>query len=259
MEIVSIVGSVREKGNSTLASRYIAEELDAELEIVRLTDLDIEPCKACYACLYGDECKIDDDVELIYDKIIEGDKILISSPVYVLDATGSVKAFLDRQLMAINYLEEFSDKEAAVITSHGFEDMKGWGSSTHLVLARVLNLDVLANVEINAAVPGEILTDEENLDKLDQIVESFKTGERVSYDGQCPICLNSSFRVEDEIRCQVCGSKFDEDLNVIEEGERLQANWMDEHFEKLENLKEEYVERVSEIKKSVGEILGENT
>lgn len=255
MKILSIVATVRKNGNSTLASQYIAKELGAELEIVRLTELDIKPCKACYACLFGEECKIDDDVIPIYEKIKESDKILISSPVYVFDATGSLKALLDRQLMAINYMDEFSSKEAAVITPHGFEDMRGWASSTHLILARVLNLNVLANAEINAALPGEIITKEENLKKLDQVVECFRSGERTVFDGQCPVCLNNVFRVESELNCTVCGSRLDKNLNLLEEGERLKTGWSEEHFKKLEELKEEYMERAGEIRAKVDEIL----
>lgn len=255
MKILSIVGTARKNGNSTLASQYIAKKLNAELEIVRLTDLDIKPCKACYACLYGEECKIDDDVIPIYDKIKESEKILISSPVYVLDATGSLKALLDRQLMAINYMEEISGKEAAIITSHGFENMRGWASSTHLILAKVLYFRVLANVEIPAALPGEILTKDGNLKKLDQVVESFKSGEKTVFDSQCPICLNSLFRVENEVYCPICGSKLDKNLNVIEEGERFKAGWSEEHFRKLEKLKEKYIEKASEIQAKVKKML----
>lgn len=255
MKLLSIVGTVRKKGNSTLASEYIAKKLDAELEIIRLTDLDIKPCKACYACLYGEECKIDDDVIHVYDKISESDKILISSPVYILDATGSLKALMDRQLMAINYIEELSGKDAAVITPHGFGNMRGWASSTHLVLAKVLYLQVLANVEVHAALPGEILTKDENLEKLDRIVESFESGERTVFNNQCPVCLNHIFRVEEEVYCPICGSKLDENLNVVEEGERFKAGWSEDHFKELEKLKEKYIEKASEIQAKVKDVL----
>lgn len=259
MKIVALVGSIRKNGNSTLAVKYIAQKLDADLEILRLTDLEIKPCKACYACLFGDKCKIDDDVYQIYEKIEESDKILISSPVYVFDATGPLKTFLDRQLMTIEYFEEFSEKDAAVITPHGFENMKGWAASTHLALARVMGLRVLANVEVNAALPGEVLSVNENREKLDRIVRALEEGEVVKFDGQCPICLNTSFRVSDGIDCAVCGSKFDQDLNLIEKGERLQENWFEEHFGELKELKEEYVNRVDELNEAVDKVLDDST
>lgn len=255
MKLVALIGSFRENGNSTLAAKYVAQELGADLDILRLTDMEIEPCKACYACLFSEECKIDDDVYAIYDKIKEGDKILISSPVYVLGATGPLKTLLDRQLMVIDHLEEFSGKDAAVITSHGFEDMKGWAASTNLALARVLGLNVLANVEVNAALPGEILAEDENRAKLDKIVKAMKEGETVKFENQCPICLNTTFRMKDEITCPVCGSKFDQDLNFIEKGERLQEDWFETHFEELKQLKKDYSDRITKLNETVKEIL----
>ncbi len=258
MKIVALIGSFRKNGNSTLAAKYIAQELDADLEILRLTDYKIKPCKACYACLLGDKCKIDDDVYHIYEKIKESDKILISSPVYVFDATGPLKTLLDRQLMAIDYFEEFSEKDAAVITSHGFENMKGWAASTHLALARVIGLNVVGNVEVNAALPGEVLAEDENKAKLDRIVKGLEEEEVVRFDGQCPICLNTSFRVDEVINCMICGSKFDQSMNLIEEGERLQENWFEDHFGELKKLKEEYVNRIDELNEAVEEVLEES-
>ncbi|KXA96889.1 NADPH-dependent FMN reductase [candidate division MSBL1 archaeon SCGC-AAA259J03] len=256
MKLLSILATVRESGNSALASRYIAQELDASLEILRLTDLDIEPCKACYACLFGEDCKIDDDVDRVYDRIGETDMVLIASPIYWLDATGSFKALLDRQFMAVPHLEEFSGKKSAIITSHGFKNLRGWASSTHLVFARSLQLNVLANMEINAGLPGEILTERENIEKLDKIVEAFKNGEKVRSENQCPVCLNTTFRVESGIRCPVCGSELDDDLNLVEKGERLERDWVNEHFfTRLVEMKEDYGDKIDEIKKSVDEIL----
>lgn len=80
MKLLAIVGSERKVGNSVLAAKYITKKLGAELEVLRLTKMDIRPCKACYACLYGERCKIADDVYPILEKIDGSDAVLISSP-----------------------------------------------------------------------------------------------------------------------------------------------------------------------------------
>lgn len=39
-----------------------AQRLGAEIDVLRLTDLRIEPCKGCMACIFkSEECKIQDD------------------------------------------------------------------------------------------------------------------------------------------------------------------------------------------------------
>jgi len=250
MKILALTASGR-KGNSLLASTYIAKKLNAELDVVNLTKMNIQPCKACYACLYGEECKIEDDVNLIYKKIKESDVILICSPVYWLDATGKMKALIDRQFMAIPHLNEFSKKYAAIITPYGFEELKGWASATHIVLAKVLGLQLLINVEVNAALPGEVLANEKNLEKIDLVVEAIKRKEKVVLKNQCPVCLNSVFRIENGIVCPICGSRLDEKLNLIERGNRLELSWIVEHYNVLRDMKEEFKRKKDDILKAL--------
>ncbi len=251
MKLLALIASGRKKGNSVIASSYIAKQLGAELEILNLTKMNIEPCKACYACLYGEECRIEDDVSVVYEKIKQSDAILICSPVYWLDATGKMKALIDRQFMAIPHLEEFSKKYAAIITPHGFEELKGWASATHIILAKVLGLNLLINVEINAALPGEVLTSNENLEKLNKVVEAIKNKKKIVLQNQCPICLNTVFRIENGILCPICGSKLNENLEVIERGNRLELNWMIEHYNVLRDMKEEFKRKKGEIIKAL--------
>ena len=247
MKILALIASGRKKGNSLIAATYVAKKLNAELEVINLTKLNIEPCKACYACLYGEECKIEDDVNLVYERIKESDVILICSPVYWLDATGKMKALIDRQFMAIPYLNDFSKKYAAIITPYGFEELKGWASSTHIILAKVMGLNLLINAEINAALPGEILIKNENVEKLDLVVKALQNKEKIVLENQCPVCLNSIFRVNNGIFCPICGSKLDIELNVVEKGGRLELKWMAEHYDILKNMKEEFKRKKDEI------------
>ncbi|AGK60812.1 hypothetical protein Asulf_00803 [Archaeoglobus sulfaticallidus PM70-1] len=258
-KLLSIVSTERKKGNSVLASKYIAKALNAELEIINLVKKDIRPCKACYRCLYGEDCKIDDDVEEILRKIDECDVLLISSPVYWLDATGNLKAFIDRCFMSMKYFERFKNKKGVVLTFHGFEDMKGWASATHLVLAKVLGVDVLANIEIKSALPAEMFMTE-SIKKLDLVAEAIKEEKRVVMDGQCPVCLNTVFRVIDgKLDCPVCGSLLDTELNILKRGERFTPEWVVKHFSvELIGLKEKYKEIKDELKRQTEMIFGES-
>jgi multimeric flavodoxin WrbA len=252
LKLLSIVATERKKGNSVLASMYIAKRLNAELEIVNLTKMEIKPCKACYRCLYGEDCKIEDDVESIFEKIDWADAVLIVSPVYWLDATGKLKALLDRCFMSIRYFKQFSGKRAVVLTPYGFEGMKGWASATHLVLARILGFDVLANIELRAALPAEIFTDKETFEKLNLAANLLEKGERAVLDHQCPVCMNIIFRIRDNnLECPVCGSLLNINMELVERGERFSQKWVVEHFSvELIGLKERYKELKDELKEA---------
>jgi NAD(P)H-dependent FMN reductase len=257
MRLLSIIATER-KGNSILASKYIAKQLGASLEILNLSKLEIKPCKACYKCLYGEDCMLEDDVESIFAAIDRAEVVLISSPVYWLDATGKLKAFLDRCFMALRHYERFRGRKALILTYHGFGDLAGWASATHLVLARILGLDVLANVELRAALPAEIFTDKETFEKLDLAVRILKTGEKKIFPGQCEVCMSVVFRVENgKLICPLCGSTFDSKLNLLERGKRFSDEWILVHFsDELIGLKEKYKEIRDELKEASKLALG---
>lgn len=247
MKLLAITGT-RRKGNSLIAANYIARKLNADLEILNLVEKDIQPCKACYACLFGQKCSIQDDVEDILDRIRKADFILISSPVYWLDVTGKMKMLLDRMFMALQYFEELREKRGAVVYFYGFEELRGWASSTYNILLRVLGVTPIAVVPIHAALPGEVLKDE-NVKKLDMLVEAIRNGESLRFKGQCPVCLSEVFKPSgDVLECPICHSKLNSNLEVLQEGRTLSYEWMVEHYDVLRKMKETFLEQKDELK-----------
>lgn len=99
IHIVGIVGSPRVGGNT---ERLVAETLKAakedgaETELVSLANREIKPCDACLSCKKTGECRIKDDFRPIFDKMVEADGIILSSPVYFGSATPQIKALIDR-------------------------------------------------------------------------------------------------------------------------------------------------------------------
>ncbi len=246
MRILALIGSKR-KGNSVLAVKYISNNLGVEIETVNVAKMKIEPCKACYSCLFGEECKIEDDVQQILEKIMQSDFILISSPVYWLDLTGKMKMLLDRFFMIESNLGKMKGKRGAVVYFYGFEELRGWASNTYNIMLRSIGIEPIAIIPIHAALPGEVFKDE-NRAKLDMLIEAIKKDERLVLDGQCPMCLSEVFRISDTIYCPICGSKFDSNFNLIEKGGKMRYDWLVKHYEKLKEMKEEYMRHKDELK-----------
>ena len=99
MKTLVISGSPRKRGNSELLVDQIAagiEEAGSTCERIRLEGLEIHPCQGCGGCEKTGHCVIQDDMQGLYDKIDESDRLLIVSPIYFYGVTAQTKAFIDR-------------------------------------------------------------------------------------------------------------------------------------------------------------------
>jgi multimeric flavodoxin WrbA len=127
-KILVLLGSPRKKGNSTtLAERIIkgAEAAGATVEKIFLHGLNIAPCQACYACRKpkSKSCAIDDDMQPIYQKLIEADAWVIASPVYWFTMSAQTKLFMDRCFALFNIKKEaLAGKTIAVAMSYADAD-----------------------------------------------------------------------------------------------------------------------------------------
>jgi len=99
IRILGVVGSPRVGGNTELfvaEALKAAEEEGAETELLRLADKELSPCDACLSCRKTRECRIKDDFQMIFQKMVDADGIILASPVYFSSATPKIKALIDR-------------------------------------------------------------------------------------------------------------------------------------------------------------------
>ncbi|MDP8253344.1 MAG: flavodoxin family protein [Candidatus Kaelpia aquatica] len=73
-------------------------ERQIETEKIYLHDLDIRPCLGCSNCHKIKECIIEDDHQMVLDKMDKSDIIVFASPTYVSNVTSVAKAFMDRSI-----------------------------------------------------------------------------------------------------------------------------------------------------------------
>lgn len=100
MKILAINGSHR-AGKSTTdlleTTLDAARELGCEVELVELTEVQIDFCTGCNACLREPSCSITgDDMDALGEKILAADGLLLGSPVYWMNVTARMKNFMDR-------------------------------------------------------------------------------------------------------------------------------------------------------------------
>ena len=99
-KVLILSGSPRKGGNSDILCQQFAKgaaEAGNEVEIVRVADKKIAPCKACYYCrTHEGECAIKDDMAEVLQKMIDADVIVLASPVYFYSVDAQLKAVIDR-------------------------------------------------------------------------------------------------------------------------------------------------------------------
>ena len=127
-KILVLLGSPRKKGNTAaLADQIIAgaESAGATAERIFLHGKDISPCQACYACQRPESegCAIDDDMQVIYRKLLDADAWVFASPVYWFSMSAQTKLCLDRCFALLAFGKDvFVGKKIAIAMSYGDAD-----------------------------------------------------------------------------------------------------------------------------------------
>jgi multimeric flavodoxin WrbA len=103
MKVIGISGSPR-KGNTEWMLGKLLEEVaqsGVETDLVLLRKLSIKGCDGCLSCEMGGRerkghCKINDDMQQIYPRLLEADAWALGTPVYFELLSGLLKNFMDR-------------------------------------------------------------------------------------------------------------------------------------------------------------------
>ena len=112
MKITCLMGSPRTSGNSAQVARRflaVAEELGAEVRTFVLNQMNYQGCQGCMACKTKlDHCVLEDDLTEVLEAVRETDVLVMATPVYYLDVTSQMKAFIDRTYSYVkpNYLTD---------------------------------------------------------------------------------------------------------------------------------------------------------
>lgn len=138
MKTYILMASPCKEGNTAALVAPFMDELKSaghEAEMVWLYDKDIQPCLACRVCQKGWTkfgCARQDDVQEIFDKILDADLIVFATPIYCWYCTAPMKALMDRLVYGMNkyYGDEkgpalWAGKAVASITTCGYRPERG--------------------------------------------------------------------------------------------------------------------------------------
>lgn len=141
MNVLVINGSPNKEKSATLTlTKAFLHGMNETAKFINTTDLEINPCRACYACWMetGGHCVQKDDAISVLEMIRAADLVIWSIPVYCYSAPAQCKALMDRTLCfnkpemyigkdgrAHHYGYEDGTKKTVLITSGGLPDVTG--------------------------------------------------------------------------------------------------------------------------------------
>jgi multimeric flavodoxin WrbA len=129
MKILACVGSYRKNGNTARVVDLIQGQMQKEavrigesleIETLFLSRQNTGLCRGCRVCFdKGEEkCPLKDDLLAIKAKILEADGMIVASPVYVDDVSGTMKNWIDR-LAHVCHRPEFAGKSVYLVATTG--------------------------------------------------------------------------------------------------------------------------------------------
>jgi len=253
--VLGLIGSSRRLGNCEIFVKEIGRNLppDYQLHLIRLPDLTILPCRACYGCIMGNPCPHNDDMQFLLSSIVKAEAVVIASPVYFLGAHSIVKRIMDRAFLFYDVLAHTYGKPCILINIFGITNRIGIASQNLMSFAIFLGMSVKASVTIRASLPGEIIMRKKNIEKAVQLAKAIFSKRKIYSKYGCPFCGCEVVRIEKKrFVCGVCQGHF----IIDDEGRRLKIreggivdslSHMLHHREVLKGYKQQFLEKRKEI------------
>jgi len=247
MRILGLVGSYRKLGNTEVLVKEAlieAQHRGAEVAILRLTDLKIEPCKGCMACTFKqEECRIPDGWSTFRDRLVESDAVILGAPTYLLGPAGIIKMITDRNIAFQAEARQHAGKPGAIIGISGVREWEPFALPMLNVFMFTCGLRVVDQVMFYAQGPGEILLDDSAMKRARKLGSNIfeaasKSVEERTYvgdQGLCPACHQNLFSVKNGmLQCALCQAKaefktVDSETKLVFNPETLRGHrWSEE-------------------------------
>jgi len=210
-----------------------AEELGAEVEFVRLHDLNLKPCTGCNACVVSlmekggtGDCVIrDDDFKFIDEKIMDCDGIIVGSPIYEKTPSGQLKILNDRMGpshdVAMRMIAKKIREQKNITTGNGPDERSfktraasliavGGSEWDNLALPMLhlftlsMQMEVVDKMLVNwVALPGMVALKDDELARARKsgrhvaktLMKPIEEAEYIGEEGMCPLCHSKLLEV----------------------------------------------------------------
>jgi multimeric flavodoxin WrbA len=127
--ILVLEGSPR-VGNTSLVTDWVLAGIGrgVKIERVRVCDMAVHECQECFTCTKSKKapgCAQDDEMVDLYDRIIDADLVLWTSPIFCWGITGQLKVVLDRCFALLTGEDLLKGSKWALVLTSGGDHFDG--------------------------------------------------------------------------------------------------------------------------------------
>ena len=166
MKVLIINGSPRINGNTAAAVNELVRTFEAdgvEAEVCQIGNKDIRGCIACGRCSELGKCVIDDEVNVIAEKLREADGLVLASPVYYASANATLIACLDRLFYSARFDKKMKVGASVVVARRGgcsaaFDELNKYFTICGMPVASSTYWN-----SVHGRLPGEAAADAEGM------------------------------------------------------------------------------------------------
>jgi len=210
-KILGIIGSPRKLGNSEIMVKEISRHIlvPHELNLLRLQDFKILPCRGCYQCLFKTEgCVLDDDLNAVLKALVDADALIVSAPTYFLGLNATIKCSMDRGLSFYSQIEKLWNTPAVGVVTTGIRGKEGFSLLGMQSFLKLIFSDLKDSRVVYGALPGEVFMDEENTRTAKELASALFAPAAEKKGPRCPRCGGDTFRFmdPDTVRCMLCSN-----------------------------------------------------
>lgn len=131
MEVTTVLGSPREKGNTAtvldLFEKLMVQQ-GHKVDRINIMDYEVNGCLGCQTCRevrHKLGCRQQDDAVRIFERIIASEAVVYATPLYTYGFTAQMKALIDRQYCLVTgygspeYTSLLKGKRTALLVTCG--------------------------------------------------------------------------------------------------------------------------------------------
>ncbi|MDD2439489.1 MAG: flavodoxin family protein [Methanosarcinaceae archaeon] len=129
-----------------------------------------EPCRGCYTCVETKGgCVIQDDMHILYQKIIAADALVFATPIYWWSITAQLKTFVDRFCPLSS--EDLKGKKFVLLMTYGAALPNSGPEMVENMFKEIINNFEMDFVQVYSTCTEEYLPVAENKDAQDTVYD----------------------------------------------------------------------------------------